>query len=112
MIDFGKLRALQIKKEIISLTLIEKEELKNKTYVYMGIFILAFLIMGILQTARSNSQITEMEFNAGKAILRFGGMFLWIGIFLIFRVFSLKKEIKSLEKEYKELNQEIFHLSN
>ncbi|MFN3999681.1 hypothetical protein [Algoriphagus sp.] len=112
MIDLGKLRALQIKKEIISVNLIEKEGLRNKTYFYMGIFLLAILMMGIFQTAYSNSQITEQDFKAGKAILRFGGMFFWIGIFLILRVYSLKKEIKSLEKEYQELNQEILHLSN
>lgn len=112
MNDLGKLRALQIKKEIISVTLIEKEGLRNKTYVYMGIFLLAILMMGILQSAHSNSQITELEFKAGKAILRFGGMFFWIGIFLIYRVYSLKKEIKSLEKKYWELSQEILYLSN
>lgn len=112
MIDFGRLRALQIKKDIISLTLIEKEGLKSKTYIYLGIFLLSILMMGVLQSANSNSQITELEFQAGKAILRFGGMFLWIGIFLIYQIFSLKKEIKSLEKEYQESNQEILYLSN
>lgn len=80
MIDFGKLRTLQIKKDILSITMLEKKEIITKTYIYLGIFLLAILMMGILQTAHRNSQITELEFKAGKTILRFGGVFFWLGI--------------------------------
>lgn len=112
MIDLQKLRALQIKKDLVAITLIEKKQLKTKTYVFIGIFVLAALIMGILQTAHSNSQITDLGLMAGKGILKFAGIFFWAGIILIFRVSSLNKEIKTLDQEVQQLNLEILHMSN
>lgn len=112
MIDFQKLRALQFKKDLVAITLLEKKELKTKTYVFLGVFVLAALMIGILQTAHSNFQITDFGLMVGKGVLKFSGIFFWAGIILIFRVNSLNKEIKSIEEEIDQINQDIRHLNN
>jgi uncharacterized membrane protein len=112
MLDFIRLKILQVEKEELRSSLTEKKRLRKKTIIFLGIFIVAILIMVPLQESFTNSAITETEFKAGKTILKFGGMFFWAGIFLLFRIYSLNKQIKALKKEYIESIKETSYLSN
>jgi uncharacterized membrane protein len=112
MLDFIRLKILHVEKEETRLALNQKERLRNKTIIFLGIFVLAMLIIVPFQESYSNSAITETELKAGKTILKFCGKFFWAGIFLLFRIYSLNKEIKSLKKEYSESIKEAKYLSN
>ena len=112
MIDLQNLKVLQIKKEMLLITLTEKRSMKTKVYIYLGIFILAVLLIGFLKSAHQSSQITDVEYKVGERILKFGGIFFWSGLFLIYRVFSITKEIKAIEQEIDLLNQNFIHLNN
>lgn len=112
MIDFERLKYLRIKKDHLIIVLEEREKAKRKSLIYFGVFILAIMIMTFVQGAFDNSQITETELNAARLILKLGGIFFWAGIYLTYRVFSLRKEIKHLKEEFQELAQEIQYLSN
>lgn len=112
MLDFIRLKILQVEKEELRSALTEKMRLRKKTIILLGIFIVASLIMVPLQESYTNSAITEMEFKAVKAILKFGGMFFWAGIFLLFRIHSLNKQIKALKKEYSQSIKEARYLNN
>ncbi|MEB2786301.1 hypothetical protein [Algoriphagus persicinus] len=112
MLDFIRLKILQVEKEELISAITEKERIRQKSMIFLGIFVLAILIMVPLQESFTNSAITETEFKAGKTILKFGGMFFWAGIFLLFRIYSLNKQIKALKKEYRESIKEARYLSN
>lgn len=112
MIDLQSLRLLQIKKGLIEITLFEKKQVITKTFIFLGIFVLAVFIMGILQTAHSNSQITDLGLMAGIGLLKFSGIFFWTGAILVYRVYSLNEKIRSIEKEIDQINQDILHLNN
>lgn len=112
MEEFEKLRRLRIKKDEISIYLLERKEVKTKSLIFLSLFVLGIVLMGLLETVYAKSQITEIELKAGKGVLKLAGMFFWIGLFLLIRVFSVNKEIKTLVKEYDEFSKEIQYLSN
>ena len=112
MLDFIRLKILQVEKEEVRLAIDEKERLRKKTIIFLGIFLVAILIIVPLQESYTNSAITETGFKAGKTILKFGGMFFWAAIFLLFRIYALNKQIKALKKEYRESIKEARYLSN
>lgn len=112
MIDLFTFKTLEIEREEIRRALAEKEQLRKKVLVFFGIFLITILIMVPLQESFEKTRITEIEFKSIKVFLKLGGILFWAGIFMIFRIFSLNKEINLKKEHYRKSIREASYLIN
>lgn len=113
MEQLTKLKRLRIKKDGLMITIAEKKEAKTKSLVYLMIFLLLFMGMISLDLNPSVAQDPNFMNESGAKFLKFeSGKFLLVGLFLMYRTYKIKKEIRELGKEYEEMKKEISYFSN
>jgi hypothetical protein len=113
MEELVRLKHLRIKKEEILLTLGEKEQIRTRSLLYLGIFVILFIGMVTLDP-NPNSVDAGNPFNENAAgFLKFlAGKFLVVSMYSGFRVYRANKEIRALKKEYIEMERKLRYLSN
>lgn len=112
MIDSIKLKRIQIKKDEVHIAILDIKKAKRKMFTYLGLFVLAIAMVTSFEVTSITSQQPEADLLLGKGFMQFAGIVFWMGIFLVFRIFSIQKEIKELEREYKGLVDEVRHHYN
>jgi hypothetical protein len=108
-----RLKQLRIKKDILLLTLGEKRQIRTRTLLYLGIFILLFIGMVILDP-NPNSADTSDSFNesAAKFLQFVAGKFLFVSMYFGYRTYRTSREIQWLKKESTEMERKLRYLSN
>jgi uncharacterized membrane protein len=105
------LKRLRIKKDELMITIGKKKEAKTKSVIYLGVFMLLFAWMIVVDPNPVNNKNSENE--SGAIFLKFlSGKFMIVSCFLMYRTYKINKEIRELEKEYEEMKEEIRYLSN
>ena len=113
MEQLTKLKRLRIKKDELLITIREKEEAKTKSAIYLAIFVLLLIWMVVLLANPSGAQDPNSMNEAGAKFLKFvAGKFLIVSLVLMYRTYTINKEIKELEKEYEEMKRRVGYLSN
>lgn len=107
------LKHLRIKKEELLLTLGEKKQIRSKSLLYFGIFVILFIGMVILDPNPTPTDAGD-PFNENAAgFLKFlSGKFLVVSMYSGFRVYRANKEIRALKKESSEMERKLRYLSN
>ena len=107
------LKQLRIKKEELFLTLGEKKQIRNRSLLYLGIFVILFIGMVMLDP-NPNPVDAGDSFNENAAgFLKFlAGKFLVVSMYSGFRVYRANKEIRALKKESTEMERKLRYLSN
>jgi hypothetical protein len=107
------LKHLRIKKEEILLTLGEKRQIRTRSLLYLGIFVILFIGMVILDP-NPNRVDAGNSFNENAAgFLEFLAVkFLAVSMYSGFRVYRANKEIRALKSEYVEMELKLRYLSN
>lgn len=107
------LKQLRIKKEEILLTLGEKKQIRNRSLLYLGIFVILFIGMVTLDP-NPTPAVAGDSFNENAAgFLKFlAGKFLVVSMYSGFRVYRANKEIRALKSEYAEMERKLRYLSN
>jgi hypothetical protein len=107
------LKQLRIKKEEILLTLVEKRQIRNRSILYLGIFVILFIGMVTLDPNPIPAEAGD-PFNENAAgFLKFlAGKFLVVSMYSGFRVYRANKEIRALKSEYAEMERKLRYLSN
>ena len=113
MEEFVRLKQLRIKKEELLLTLEEKKQIRTRSLLYLGIFVILFIGMVTLDP-NPTSVDAGNPFNENAAgFLKFlAGKFLVVSIYSGFRVYRANKEIRVLKSEYAEMERKLRYLSN
>ena len=62
-------------------------------FIYLGLFVLAIAMAASFEVTSATSQQPEAELMLGSGFKRIVGMVFWMGIFLVFRIFSIQKEM-------------------
>lgn len=106
-----RLKQLRIKKEELLLTLWEKRQIRSRSLLYLGIFVILFIGMVTLDP---NPVDAGNPFNENAAgFLKFlSGKFLVVSMYSGFRVFRANKEIRALKSEYAEMERKLRYLNN
>lgn len=107
------LKHLRIKKEELLLTLGEKRQIRTRSLLYLGICVILFIGMGILDPNPNPAEAAD-SFNENAAgFLKFlAGKFLVTSLYLSYRTYRSNKEIRALKKEYIEMERKLRYLSN
>ena len=107
------LKQLRIKKEELLLTLGEKKQIRTRSLLYLGICVILFIGMVILDP-NPNRVDAGNSFNENAAgFLKFlAGKFLVVSMYSGFRVYRTNKEIRALKSEYAEMERKQRYLSN
>lgn len=107
------LKQLRIKKEELLLTLGEKKQIRSRSLLYLGIFVILFIGMVILEPNPNSAEAGD-SFNENAAgFLKFlAGKFLVVSMYSGFCVYRANKEIRALKKEYIEMERKLRYLSN
>ena len=107
------LKHLRIKKEEILLTLWEKKQIRSRSLLYLGIFVILFIGMVTLDPNPTSTDAGD-PFNENAAgFLKFlSGKFLVVSMYSGFRVYLANKEIRALKMEYAEMERKLRYLSN
>ena len=107
------LKQLRIKKEELLLTLGEKKQIRTRSLLYLGICVILFIGMVILDP-NPNRVDAGNSFNENAAgFLKFlAGKFLVVSMYSGFRVYRANKEILALKSEYAEMERKLRYLSN
>ncbi len=113
MYQLLSLKQLRIKKDMLLLTLEEKKQIRSRDMLYLGIFVLLFIGMVILDP-NPNSADAGDSFNENAAgFLKFiAGKFLVASLYFGYRTYRTSKEIRALKKEYQEMERKLRYLSN
>jgi hypothetical protein len=113
MEELVRLKHLRIKKEELLLTLGEKKQIRSKSLLYFGIFVILFIGMVTLDPT-PNSAVAGDAFNENAAgFLKFlSGKFLVLSMYSGFRIYRANKEIRALKSEYAEMERKLRYLSN
>ena len=108
-----RLKQLRIKKEELLLTLGEKKQIRTRSLLYLGICVILFIGMVILDP-NPNRVDAGNSFNENAAgFLKFlAGKFLVVSMYSGFRVYRANKEILALKSEYAEMERKLRYLSN
>ena len=107
------LKQLRIKKDMLLLTLEEKKQIRSRSLLYLGIFVILFI--GMVTLAHNpNSAVAGDAFNENAAgFLEFLAVkFLAVSMYSGFRVYRANKEIRALKIEYAEMERKLRYLSN
>ena len=107
------LKQLRIKKEEILLTLGEKKQIRTRSLLYLGIFVILFIGMVILDP-NPNRVDAGNSFNENAAgFLKFlAGKFLLVSLYFGYRTYRTGKEIRALKSESTEMERKLRYLSN
>ena len=107
------LKQLRIKKDMLLLTLEEKRQIRTRSLLYLGIFVILFIGMVILDP-NPNRVDDGNSFNENAAgFLKFlAGKFLVVSLYLGYRTYRTGKEIRALKKESTEMERKLRYLSN
>ena len=108
-----RLKQLRIKKEELFLTLGEKRQIRTRSLLYLGICVILFIGMGILDPNPNPAEAGD-SFNENAAgFLKFlAGKFLVVSLYLGYRTYRTGKEIRALKKESTEMERKLRYLSN
>ena len=108
-----RLKQLRIKKEELFLTLGEKKQIRSRSLLYLGIFVILFIGMVTLDP-NPNRVDAGNPFNENAAgFLEFlAGKFLVVSMYLGYRTYRTGKEIRALKMEYAEMERKLRYLSN
>lgn len=107
------LKQLRIKKDMLLLTLEEKNQIRTRSLLYLGIFVLLFAGMVTLDPNPTRVDAGD-SFNENAAgFLKFlAGKFLVVSMYSGFRVYRVNKEIRLLKSESNEMERKLRYLSN
>lgn len=112
MIDSVKMNRIRIKKDEIHISLLDLNKIKRKLWIYLGLMVLAIVMIISFDVSSSSSQRPEAELLLAKGFMQFAGIIFWSIIFFLFRIYSFYKEIKELKMKYKEMVEEVQHQYN
>jgi positive regulator of sigma E activity len=113
MEQFVRLKQLRIKKEEILLTLGEKKQIRTRSLLYLGIFVILFIGMVTLDPNPNRVDVGNSDNELAAKFLKFlSGKFLVVSMYSGFRVYRANKEIRVLKSEYAEMERKLRYLSN
>ena len=108
-----RLKHLRIKKEELFLTLGEKKQIRMRSLIYLGIFVLLFIGMVILDPNPTRVDAGNPFNESAAGFLEFLAVkFLAVSMYSGFRVYRANKEIRALKIEYAEMERKLRYLSN
>ena len=107
------LKQLRIKKEKLLLTLEEKKQIRMRSLIYLGIFILLFIGMVMLDPNPNSVDAGNPDNELAAKFLKFlAGKLLVVSMYSGFRVYRANKEIRAVQSEYAEIERKLRYLSN
>jgi hypothetical protein len=107
------LKQLRIKKDMLLLTLGEKRQIRTRTLLYLGIFILLFILMITLDLNPNSADAgNSLNESAAKFLQFVAGKFLLVSMYFGYRTYRTSREIQGLKKDYAEMEQKLRYLSN
>ena len=107
------LKHLRIKKEEQLLTLGEKKQIRSRSLLYLGIFVLLFAGMVTLDPNPNSVDAGNPDNELAAKFLKFLAVkFLAVSMYSGFRVYRANKEIRALKSEYAEMERKLRYLSN
>ena len=108
-----RLKQLRIKKDMLLLTLGEKRQIRTRTLLYFGIFILLFIGMVILDPNPNSADAGNSQNESAAKFLKFlAGKSLLVSMYLGYRTYRISREIRGLKKESTEMERKLRYLSN
>ena len=107
------LKQLRIKKDMLLLTLGEKRQIRTRTLLYLGIFILLFILMITLDPNPNSADAgNSLNESAAKFLQFVAGKFLLVSMYFGYRTYRTSREIQGLKKESTEMERKLRYLSN
>ncbi len=107
------LKHLRIRKEELLLTLGEKKQIRNRSLIYLGIFVLLFIGMVMLDPNPTPVDVGNSFNESAAGFLKFfAGKFLVVSMYLGYRTYRAGKEIRALKSESTEMERRLRYLSN
>ena len=107
------LKHLRIKKEEILLTLGEKKQIRTRSLLYLGICVILFIGMVMLDPNPTPVDAgNSFNENAAGFLEFIAGKFLVASLYLGYRTYRSNKEIRALKCEYAEMERKLRYLSN